>query len=129
MHPSHDRLAPDTSEMGVAHNLRATLGARPAARKLCTCVTSLMPWQVGGIDWFAREQRGMQALYAPEWKDPEKTVLSLRNLEVRPLMTQSMYIMQSASIPPVWLHARPGPAFTPIVLLSVWLGWVACHPS
>ena len=47
-------------------------------------------WQVGGIDWFAREQRGMQALYAPEWKDPEKTVLSLRNLEARLLTAQYM---------------------------------------
>ena len=39
--------------------------------------------QVGGIEWFCKEQRGMQALHAPEWRDPEKTVLSLRNLEVR----------------------------------------------
>ena len=61
-------------------------------------MTFLLPWQVGGIDWFAREQRGMQALYAPEWKDPEKTVLSLRNLEVRPLMAQRTCILQSAPI-------------------------------
>lgn len=39
--------------------------------------------QVGGIEWFCKEQRGMQALHAPEWRDPEKTVLLLRNLEVR----------------------------------------------
>ena len=39
--------------------------------------------QVGGIEWFAREQRGMQALQAPEWREPEKHVLALRNLEVR----------------------------------------------
>lgn len=39
--------------------------------------------QVGGIEWFAREQRGMQALQAPEWHDPEKFVLALDNLEVR----------------------------------------------
>ncbi len=42
--------------------------------------------QVGGVEWFCKEQRGMQALHAPEWRDPEKTVLSLRNLEVRPLV-------------------------------------------
>ena len=65
-------------------------------------MTFLLLWQVGGIDWFAREQRGMQALYAPEWKDPEKTVLSLRNLEVRPVLAQVMHIMQFASIPAVW---------------------------
>ncbi len=39
--------------------------------------------QVGGIEWFAREQRGMQALQAPEWRDLEKFVLALHNLEVR----------------------------------------------
>ena len=85
-----------------------------------------LPWQVGGIDWFTREQRGMQALYAPEWKDLEKTVLSLRNLEVRPLMAQPMCILQSAPLRPAWAHAQPGPALTPIVLLSVWLGRAAC---
>lgn len=38
---------------------------------------------MGGIEWFCKEQRGIQALRAPEWRDPEKTLLSLKNLEVR----------------------------------------------
>lgn len=39
--------------------------------------------QVGGIEWFQKETRGMKALKSPAWKDPTKTVGVLRNLYVR----------------------------------------------
>ena len=46
-------------------------------------MTTLFFTQVGGIKWFCKEQRGVQALQAPEWHLPEKYVLALHNLEVR----------------------------------------------
>jgi len=46
-------------------------------------MTTLLYTQVGGITWFCKEQRGVQALQAPEWHLPEKYVLALHNLEVR----------------------------------------------
>ena len=46
-------------------------------------VIKLLFTQVGGIKWFCMEQRGVQALQAPEWHLPERYVLALHNLEVR----------------------------------------------
>ena len=39
--------------------------------------------QVGGIEWFHKETRGIKALTSPAWKEPAKTVTVLHNLCVR----------------------------------------------
>ena len=67
--------------------------------------------QVGGIEWFAREQRGMQALQAPEWRDPEKHVLALHNLEVRG--HEKWLPAKFSSLQELSLRGRPRPAMVP----------------
>ena len=81
--------------------------------------------QVGGIEWFAREQRGVQALRAPEWREPEKHVLALRNLEVRG--DEKWLPAKFAALQELSLRGRPRPSMVPAACQTLSLMYHVSH--